>query len=215
MWVGGLMGVGVDRQRARVVDAHRESDRVAARHIPVLLARIDLVRLLIEAVHQVTRAASWEAAAVGHSVRGEDTRVRAGRRARRDETVDRERRVGEVTDEWGSGGGVAASRRERRRGQVDVVLLEAGVWGCALAELGGVGCFGFRYAVDPFPAAIEVVEAVVLLIDDDDVLDLREGPGVVREDGGGAGRGGGTQRRPDQYKDRPQVPEHRRSLLCG
>src|SRR5215470_9306533 len=203
------MQVGVDRQRSRVVDAHRKSDRVAARHVPVLPAGIELVLLLIEAVDQVARAASREAVAVGHSVRGGSTRSWAGRRARRDEGVDRKRRIGEVTEEWACGRGVAASRGERRRGQVDVVLLETRVLGSALADLDRVSCSSARDTVHPLPPTIEVVEAVVLLIDDDDVLDLREWPGVVREDGGGAGGGRGTQRRSNQYEDGCQMPEHR------
>jgi hypothetical protein len=73
---------------------------------------------------------------------------------------------------------VDAVARQRRRGQVDVELLEAAVRVAGLVDLGHVVADArpveVVQTIDSLPAAEEVVEAVVLLVDDDDVVDLRE-----------------------------------------
>ena len=56
--MAGAVEVLVDRQRLGVVGAHRQAHRVAARDVAILLAAIDLVLLVIEAVDDVTRAAT-------------------------------------------------------------------------------------------------------------------------------------------------------------
>ena len=73
--------------------------------------------------------------------------------------------------------GVASEHvaRERRRRQVHVVLLQAGVGVAGLVDLRACApASALREAVHALPAAVQVVEAVVLLVDDDDVLDLLE-----------------------------------------
>jgi hypothetical protein len=67
--------------------------------------------------------------------------------------------------------GGAVCRQWRRR-QVDVVLEQTVVSGAALADLRGVG--GVGSSVDALPSAIEIVEAVVLFVDDDHVVDRPE-----------------------------------------
>src|SRR5207248_451364 len=52
------MQVGVDRQGARVVKAHTQADGVAARYVAILLAPVELILLLIEAVHEIARTAA-------------------------------------------------------------------------------------------------------------------------------------------------------------
>src|SRR5438876_10335738 len=79
--------------------------------------------------------------------------------------VARERRAGRR---------VGAVGGERRRRQVDVVLHQAGVRRAGLADLDRVSGVGPVEAVDVLPAAVQVVEAVVLLVDDDDVLEPRK-----------------------------------------
>ena len=60
----------VDRQRLRVVDAHRQADRVAAGDVAVLLAAIELVLLVVEAMDDVTRATARGRAGHGSPVAG-------------------------------------------------------------------------------------------------------------------------------------------------
>src|SRR6202022_4651789 len=99
--------------------AHRESDGVAAGDVTVLLTGVELVLLLVEAVHEVLGAAARQTAALRHPM----SRERTGRWARRisglDVVVDRERPVGERAVESGPRGGIrAGARQRRRRGQV-------------------------------------------------------------------------------------------------
>src|SRR5262249_32577348 len=115
------------------------------------------------------------------AVGGEDARRRAGLVRRRDEIVDLERPVREVAVErrqrgWRScAHRPAADLRERRHIQVHVELGYARVRGTPDVLLRRVRRVARPSdAVDPFPTAVEVVEAVVLLVDDDDVVDLRE-----------------------------------------
>ena len=164
------MQVLVDRQGARVVGALRQADGVAAGHVAVLLAGIELVLLLVEAVHQVARAAAGLARALEHAVGREVRRVRAGRVGRLDVVVDLERQVGEVALERG----VRAVGAQRRRREVDVVLQQALVRRAVLVDLDRVGAIGLGHPVHALPAPVEVVEGVVLLVDDDDPLDLSE-----------------------------------------
>ena len=57
------MEVPVDRERLRVVHAHRRPDRVAAEHVLVLAPAVQLEDLLVVAVHEIARAIdpSWVA----------------------------------------------------------------------------------------------------------------------------------------------------------
>src|SRR3954470_8541581 len=79
----------VNRQIARPVDSHRESDRVAPGDIPILLSIVQLIPFLVKPVNQILRAAA------GLAIR---QTVRTGRRGRWDKVVDRKRLVEEVTD---------------------------------------------------------------------------------------------------------------------
>src|SRR4029453_11557363 len=97
------------------------------------------------------------------------------------------RPVAEVAGERRRGGGVGAAHRQGRRGQVDVVLEQARVGGAGLVDLGGAGPGGVAQAVDALPHAVEVVEAVVLLVDHHDVVDPRQ---PIRTGGGGGGTPG-------------------------
>src|SRR4029453_19483715 len=92
----------------------------------------------------------------------------------RDGGVDGKRPVGEVAGEAGPGGGVGAGRRQRRRGQIHVVLEQAVIRRAGLVDLDGAGRGGGAQAVHLLPAAVEVVEAVVLLVDDHNVVDRRQ-----------------------------------------
>src|SRR3954447_18014124 len=48
--------VRIDWQLTRIVRSHRQADGVAAGHIAVLIPAVELVLLLIEAVHEILRA---------------------------------------------------------------------------------------------------------------------------------------------------------------
>src|SRR2546430_6514954 len=96
--------------------------------------------------------------------------------------VDLKWGVGEVAGErviglCGRGGrrtrGVAAARRQLVR-EVDVVLQQAREDATVLLYLLRVGGVRTCQAVDALPAAVQVVEAMVLLIDHHDVVDLAE-----------------------------------------
>src|SRR5262249_45002843 len=153
------------RQRLRVVVAHHEAGRVRSGGIAILLAAVDLVLLLVEAVHDVAGAAAGEAGALGDTVRGKDTGRRARRGGRRDVVVDRERRIRERARERRAGRVEAlADGRKRRRRQVDVQLEETPVRQAVLVVLKRVGRRRVLEAVGAFPAAVQVVEAVVLLV---------------------------------------------------
>src|SRR4029453_1696300 len=115
----------VDGQGAGVVGAHGQPDGVAAGHIAVLAAVVELVLLLVEAVHQVAGAASRQTLALGYAVGGEHARRGAGGVLRRDVVVDRERPVEEVAGEGGRGGGVGAGGRPRG-GVVSVQRADSG-----------------------------------------------------------------------------------------
>ena len=168
------MQVRVDRECLRVVVALRQADRVATGRVPVLLPVIELVLLLVEAVHDVACAAAGKIArARRQAVRREHTRLRTCASVRRDVRLDRERGVREVTRDP-VGRIVAGHRKRRRRRQVDVVLEQTSVRRSVLGNLGCVRRIGVRAPVDPLPAPVQVVEAVVLLVDDDDVIDLVE-----------------------------------------
>jgi hypothetical protein len=72
--------------------------------------------------------------------------------------------------------------------QVDVVLQQALERRPRLVDLRGVGFVRAREPVHALPRAVQVVEAVVLLVDDDDVVDLAEvgaitWPGLARRSG--------------------------------
>ncbi len=174
--VRGPVEVAVDRQELRVVDAHGRPGRIATGRVAVLLPVVQLELLLVELVHEVARAAAGLAdrVSVEDPVREAERvqRRRARVRGRRDEVVDREPRVREVARDPVLR--VRAVGRQRRRGQVHVELLQAVVGDAVLVDLRGVRGVGVRAAVHALPAAVEVVEAVVLLVDDHDVLDLRE-----------------------------------------
>ena len=161
----------VDGQSLRVVLAHGQPDRVAADHVAVLCAAVQLVLLLVELVHQVACAAARQAGAVQHLVReGERTQRRqARRRRRRNDRVDHEPRVAEAARE------AVRIRAGARDGcQVDVVLLQAVVRMTLLVDLRRLRIGRVFAAVDAFPASVEIVETVVFLVDDEDVVDLVE-----------------------------------------
>src|SRR5919112_5365624 len=63
------MQVPVHRQPARVVDPLREAQSVAAGRVAVLLSAVELVLLLVEAVHKVARAATRQPVRVTHAGR--------------------------------------------------------------------------------------------------------------------------------------------------
>ncbi len=132
--------VVVDRQRAGVVVAHGQPDRVRAGDVAVLPAVVQLVLLLVEAVHQVAGAAAGQrpGRVLQDAVRRVDRRRRARLVARSDVAVDPPRPVGE-----GAGlhpvGGVGAPVGERWRGQVDVRLQQAAVRRAVLRQLGALG----------------------------------------------------------------------------
>src|SRR4026207_1911032 len=69
----------VDRQVSRPIDAHRESDRVAAGDVPILLSIVQLILFLVITVNEILRAAAC--CAIRQT-------VRASRRRRWDEVVD-------------------------------------------------------------------------------------------------------------------------------
>src|SRR5690349_1271834 len=105
--------VRVDRQSTGVVEAHREPYRVAAGDVAVLRPAMELVLLLVEAMHDVAGAAAGGAAPIHPSVgvRGREllAELGTGGVVRVDDGVDLERCVR-----------VAA----RRGGEVNVVLGE-------------------------------------------------------------------------------------------
>ena len=176
MRVAVFVQVGVDRQEGGVVVAHREADRVAPGDVPVLLTAVELVLLLVELVHDVARASAGRAGGFRPAVgMGRvEFLARLGTRSvgRLDVVLDPERLVDEVARE--SGDRVGALHRQRRRGQVHVLLEQAGVATAGLPDLQRVIGVGTGEAVDPFPTSVDVVEAVVLLVDDDDVIDPGE-----------------------------------------
>jgi len=99
------------------------------------------------------------------------------------------------------GGVVAGCGQRTRRGQVGIVLQQAAIGLAGLVDLDGVGRAGVGKAVHAFPTAVEVVEAVVFLVDDDEVFDFRQlrrcvgghgaSPGRGQNQTGGKGRSGG------------------------
>ena len=164
---------------------HGQADRVAAGDVAVLLAAVDLVLRLVEAVNQVmgaaTRRSGPSADVVGPAGGG------AGGGGGRDGIVDPPGFVGEGAVHrlrCGGGtlprrvGGVGAGSGQRgRRGEVDVILVEADQRAAVLGELGGRCRGGIGQPVDVLaadlaPSTVEVVEAVVFLVDHHDVLDL-------------------------------------------
>ena len=107
---------------------------------------------------------------------GDERSGRARRVGRRDVVVDPERRVREVARERRRRRRVVADGAERRARvggglclEVDVVHVQALERRACLIDLGRMGGVGVGEPVDAFPPAVEVVEAVVLLVDDDDV----------------------------------------------
>src|SRR3954447_2739032 len=76
--------VAVNREVAGVIDALREAQRVTAGRVAVLLAPVELVLLLVEAMDQIARATTRQ-------TRGVLRAVRAGPCRGRDELLDQER----------------------------------------------------------------------------------------------------------------------------
>ena len=192
----GTVQVLVHRQLRRVVMAHRQAGGITAGGVAVLLAAVELVLLLIEAVHDVAGASARQPlrVAVLHPVR----RELGGRRARLVRgvhvVVDRERRAGvEVAVERGAARRCAGALdglqagmrrvvqpRDRRRGrhEVGVVLRQAVDRRARLVDLRGAR-LGIGQAVDLLvtylaPQPVQVVEAVVLLVDHDQMLVVPE-----------------------------------------
>src|SRR5438445_7067852 len=174
-----LMQVLIDRKVLRLVHAHAEADGVATGDVAILLAAVQLVLLLVVAVDQVLRAASGKSRPFGDTIGVKGARSRACGIGGVDEVVNVEWLVREVAAEGRAGRHIGAARRLRWSGEVDVVLLQTGVGHPALTDLDGVGAIGPAEAIDALPAAIEVVEAVILLVDDHDVVD-----GAKRRRGG-------------------------------
>ena len=192
-----LVQVLVHGQLGGVVGAHHEPCGVALQHVPVLLPTVELELLLVEAVHDVARTAAGTSAGYRQTgcrvdaLLAEPVREAERRQDRwaRDVVglevvVDRERRVREVARERPAGR-VVAGRAQRARGvrrrlrlQVRVVLVQALVRRerarPGLPDLRRVRGIGVGEAANALPAAVQVVEAVVLLVDDDDVVDLAE-----------------------------------------
>src|SRR5262249_15348529 len=130
--------------------------------------------LLVVPVHQVLGAATGQraGAVLEHAVRREDTGRGAGRVGGRDVLVDLERLVGKGTVHRGRTDRAGTGDGQRRRREVHVVLRQTRQRDTArrylrLVARGG----GVRETVDTLPSTEEIVEAVVLLVDDDDVLD--------------------------------------------
>jgi len=121
------------------------------------------------AVH-INAGAAGLALAIAHAVRRGHARRRARRVGRRDEGVDREEPVRELACEGVVRRAGRAGRAERRGREVDVDLQQALVRGARLVHLRRVGGVGGREAADALPAAVEVVERVVLLVDHHQVL---------------------------------------------
>jgi len=95
--VAGRVQVLVDRQAERAVVPHRKADRVAAGDVAVHFATVQLVLLLVEAVHEVACAPSGErvGGVFQHAVGRKDVRRRACPIRREYVVVDTERRVHE------------------------------------------------------------------------------------------------------------------------
>src|SRR4051812_12860498 len=86
------MQVPVDGQPARCVVALGEAEGVATCGVAVLLPAVQLVLLLVEAVHEVTRASARQPVRVTNAVRRAGrARVGTGPRRRRNVCVDPER----------------------------------------------------------------------------------------------------------------------------
>ena len=174
------MQVFVDRQFFGVVVTHHQSDRVAAGDVAVLLAQIDLVLLTVEAMHEIARAAAGQRTrtVLQDAVQHKDILRRTGFVGGGDKIVDLERLVQKSAREGRRAGVVGTAGRQRRRCQIDVVLQQALVFRhIVLPDLRGVGKVGKRQPVDGIamhfaPQPIQIVEAVVLLVDDDDMLEF-------------------------------------------
>ncbi len=188
----------VDRQCRGVVDTHRQTDGVAAGDVAILPTTVELILLLVEAVDQIpgTATSRRAVAALEDPVRGGGARGRAGLVLRPDEVVDREVGVGESAGRHVVGLIDAGGGHRAGGGQVDVVLQQAAVGVAVLGDLGGVdlpgiGQPGDRFAVDRTPGSVEVVEAVVLLVDHHHVLEPVDGGCAAAVTGPRRGVGGG------------------------
>ncbi len=87
------MEVLIDRKRLRLVVALRKTGRVAAGGVAILLAIVELVLLLIEAVNDVFCTTARQVRRAFHVAmrRERRARLRAGQRGGRDVGVDLER----------------------------------------------------------------------------------------------------------------------------
>ena len=174
--------VAVDRQPCGVVVPHAESDGVRAGDVAVLAAAVALELLLVEPVDQVTGASTRQALTVQGAVRLLGARDRTGRVGRFDVVVDRERPVAEGAADVVPA--VGAGDQQRRRRQVDVDLRQAAVPRTVLGPLNGVPAIGLGQSLhpltaDPPPAAVQVVEAVVLLEQHHQVLVAPRQPRLI------------------------------------
>src|SRR5438034_2095178 len=167
--VARKMQVGVDRKIMRLVKTHGQADRVATGHVAILQTTVQLILLLVIPVDQVFGAPARQPAALRDTMRGKDARWRTCGVSGADVVLDVERPVREVTVEGGTGRRIGTGHGLRRRRQVDVVLLQAGIGRAALVHLKRVGRTRVAQAVNPLPASIEVVEAVIFLVDDNDM----------------------------------------------
>ena len=118
-----LVQVLIDRKLVCLVHAHGQADGVAAGDVAILKTAIQLVLLLVVAVHQVFRTTAREPAALQNTVCGEDARWRTRRVGGFDVVVDVKGLVGEVTAEGRAGRHIGTGRRLRRCSEIDIVLL--------------------------------------------------------------------------------------------
>ena len=102
-----------------------DADPIAPGDVAVLLAVVDLILLLVIAMHEI-----------------------AGQTFLRNVTIDREWRVGEMAVERWRDGSVMARDVERRHGEIRIVLPEAGIKRTCGRNLQRVRGIGVREAVD-------------------------------------------------------------------
>src|SRR5207245_4941452 len=99
--VGSAIGVQVlvDGQRGRLVVAHRQPDRITSGEVAVLLSVVELVLLLVEAMHDVLGASpckrTWRVGRHAMRVRERRTGRGAGRAGRQSERTAGEKRLAE------------------------------------------------------------------------------------------------------------------------
>src|SRR5438270_6387761 len=108
-----LVQVLVDGERLGVVVALRQADGVASGRIPILVSVIQLVLLLVEAVHDIFSAAPGQVGRAGsQAMRREDPGLRAGAGVLGDGGFDRKRGIRKMACEGCRRCGVRAIGRQ-------------------------------------------------------------------------------------------------------